>query len=547
MEHAGKYADHDLQGSLFSEAAHGPESTTPREVDHRSAVDLFVDHGVEPNLPPLIMPRRWEALEVEARKRAVPLKPIIMPVQPAIAEVEKELRQIRESGMGRLMVMSGVTGSGKTTFLNSLSFFIDDIGVHTVRGLTNVNSREDVETALAALRRENDRLSVIVLEGKEAPGSFRNDEIDVLLTTLNADFRKESGRRTLFVIPTTSQSVAQNISSRAANVGGMTSKSRPFYVFPGPAKNDYISITDDMLRALNESRTLLEYGMSEPQARGIAESAESLGDFIENCYNEIEQHREAVRNTAASIKRKRIHLWMVFCALEEDPRRNNDIIRSLTFGGQQHVQVARIITGDSQEVRFWEKRRGAFAQAAQYLDLRIMYLPIRTINAIATAYGPSEFVQRLKDANLIEREATRATAQDSLESTALLRFINKTEFDERDPSRRGKVDDKQRNIFKQVCEVASKNDKAVNLMIAAALRDIIKVPDHQVVTELSLNDKRKLLTDIAVVTPTDIYCLELKWRSGLLNDSEVIRQTAGRIKEYSQELTELSNLLETHV
>src|SRR5205085_7841339 len=146
----------------------------------------------------------------------------------------------------------------------------------------------------------------------------------------------------------------------------------------------------------NDSRTLFEYGITDELAKGIAESSDSIGSFISRCYGEIVKKREALENSIVNIKRKRIHLWLVFCSLEEEPRRNHDIIRSLTVGDSQHVQIKRILIGDSRETRFWEGRESAFAQAAQYLDLRIMYLPLRTINAIVTAYGYKELVEDLK-------------------------------------------------------------------------------------------------------------------------------------------------------
>ncbi len=84
----------------------------------------------------------------------------------------------------------------------------------------------------------------------------------------------------------------------------------------------------------------------------------------------------------------------------------------------------------------------------------------------------------------------------------------------------------------------------LNAFIADALRDLHKVPEDKITTELPLNDTKTLITDIAVVTPTDIYCLEVKWRSSVLYEGEVIRQTAGRVKEFAENLPELKKLLD---
>ena len=184
----------------------------------------------------------------------------------------------------------------------------------------------------------------------------------------------------------------------------------------------------------------------------------------------------------------------------------------------------------TQKARFWESRKGAFAQAAQYLDLRVMYLPLRTVNAIATAYGQDSLIRHLKDLNLIQRQATRASAQDSIASTAIGAFLRREGFIDRDPSRRGKPDETQQAIYRETVRLATKDEYVLNSAVAQTLRDWQKSPDMSVATELSLTETRKLLTDIVVVTTTDIYCLEMKWRSVVLHESEVIRQTAGELE-----------------
>ena len=188
------------------------------EAEIRSTVDLRVTEPVRPELPTLTLPRRYEALEAEAKVRNLPLRPLVRPVREALTDIEREIRLVKQMVMGRLYLINGVTGSGKTTFLNSLTLFLDGIKIYTVKGMSFEN-RGSVENALALLSREQDAISVVILEGREAPGSLRDAEIDVLLTTLNIDFRSDAGRRTLFVIPTTSSSLAQAISERAASIG----------------------------------------------------------------------------------------------------------------------------------------------------------------------------------------------------------------------------------------------------------------------------------------------------------------------------------------
>src|SRR5712692_244628 len=148
-----KYAGHlfpDLEEDR-NEVDETVNSGRAHELQIRSNINIYTDLPIPPKFPSLILPHRWEALQAEASKRKVPLKPLISPVKDAIIRVRGELRRIQETGTGRLLVISGVTGSGKTTFLNSLQHFIDGIGIHEVKLIT-IDRRETVENAIATLK-----------------------------------------------------------------------------------------------------------------------------------------------------------------------------------------------------------------------------------------------------------------------------------------------------------------------------------------------------------------------------------------------------------
>lgn len=523
----------------------GNESSVDRlkakESEIRSAALLQPQNIVSIGLPSLILPIRYERLEAEAKLRGLPLRPLVKPVRDALTDIEREIRLVRQMAMGRLYVINGVTGSGKTTFLNSLGLFIDNVKVFTVKGMP-LDSRGSIENALTLLNRAPDKISIVVLEGREAPGSLRDEELDVLLTTLNVDFRSDAGRRTLFVIPTTSSSVAQAISERAANVGGMTSRDRPFYVFGGPSRNEYVTITNETISALNDSRALLDYGISDSLAKGIAEASISIGQFMESCHQEIMQKQNRLETIAGEVKHKRVHLWMVFCSYEDDLRRNYDIVRALTVGGKQLVQISRILAGDAKEVREWQGREAEFAQIAAYLDLRLLYLPMRTALAIVTAYAPDDILNLLKRKGLIQRETVRVRAQESLANTAVGAFLHQRDFAD-DPSRRGRLEERQKELFQEVMKIAVGDETILNAMIASTLRDWHKDPETVIATEKEVTENRTLVADIAVVNPTDIFCLEMKWRSSILVDSEAIRETVSRVTDFAKNLPELRHLL----
>ena len=234
---------------------------------------------------------------------------------------------------------------------------------------------------------------------------------------------------------------------------------------------------------------------------------------------------------------------MVFCSHEQDLRRSYDIVRALTVGGKQIAQVVRILSGQSKEVREWQSREAEFAQIASYLDLRIMYIPVRTALAIFTAYAPPEILKGLKEQGLFQRETVKVRAQESIANTAIGAFLRGQDFTD-DPLRRGKLEENQHELFNEMMRIAVNDETLLNAMIAQALREWLSDPETPVVTEKEiLGDNRSLVTDIAVISSTDIYCLEMKWRSTQLHDSEVIRSTVARVTDFAKNLPELRHLV----
>jgi hypothetical protein len=149
-------------------------------------------------------------------------------------------------------------------------------------------------------------------------------------------------------------------------------------------------------------------------------------------------------------------------------------------------------------------------------------------------------IKHLENLNLISRQATsRQSAQDSLAGTAIWSFFNRQSFADRNITKRNPPNDEDRERFKAVLEFFNNNDKALNRVLADVLRDLIKDPEIKVATELPLIENRSLISDIAIVSPTDIYCLEIKWRSSRLQDNDIVKSTLSRVKEFATELQDL--------
>lgn len=81
------------------------------------------------NLPRLELPRRWEFLEQRAKEVKIDPAEVVERVDDAADRIDELLRRVRDGGGGVIEVFYGLSGSGKTTFLQTLSRFFDNIRV----------------------------------------------------------------------------------------------------------------------------------------------------------------------------------------------------------------------------------------------------------------------------------------------------------------------------------------------------------------------------------------------------------------------------------
>ena len=78
------------------------------------------------------LPRRWEFLEQRAAEARVDPAEVVERVDDAEEfRVDELLRRVRDGGGGVIEASDRLSGSGKTTFLQTLSRFFDNIRVST--------------------------------------------------------------------------------------------------------------------------------------------------------------------------------------------------------------------------------------------------------------------------------------------------------------------------------------------------------------------------------------------------------------------------------
>jgi putative ribosome biogenesis GTPase RsgA len=86
---------------------------------------------VSNTLPRLELPKRWELLTQKANNAGLDAKEFVMRVDSAASRVDKLLDRVRTGGGGLIEIFYGLSGSGKTTFLNTLPKFFHKFRVYS--------------------------------------------------------------------------------------------------------------------------------------------------------------------------------------------------------------------------------------------------------------------------------------------------------------------------------------------------------------------------------------------------------------------------------
>src|SRR5262245_12469042 len=107
----------------------------------------------------LNVPDRFEALRDSA---STSLSTIIVAVESALATIDDYFHDMQAARRGALLIMKGVPGAGKTTFLETIRFFRPEVTVE------HLPADEDIPTALRGLEPKATRL--LVLDGRESVG-----------------------------------------------------------------------------------------------------------------------------------------------------------------------------------------------------------------------------------------------------------------------------------------------------------------------------------------------------------------------------------------
>ncbi|MGB3312020.1 MAG: hypothetical protein WBG32_18395 [Nodosilinea sp.] len=596
-------AGNDHQGELFDTAGFSQESRKqafPKKlkidnerlssVNEKSRSNREVINGI----PPLDLPTRWEILKPKVDNHDVSLNTIIQPVPGAISEVRNIAEYLRTTGGCQVLVIRGNTGSGKTTFLNTLNVYMTDVMLNIISIDIESIDESSFYAELEKIEVDSGSINVCILEGREKPESTTDRYIQILLSNINR-YSRAVRVPLLFVIPTIDEKVARNWCNHGAQIGDLIPDSRMhegsrWYTFPGVSKSKYKSILEDTVLALNPQYGLYDFGVSSSDIDSWAENSQTIGEFIETFATRVSRLRGV---SLSSHEGRRKHVWVVFCC--PDLRHSDHtylVVDSLCGDDKLRASATKLVPPSSKtaEAKHWKAHPvwARFIATINYLDVRLINLPISTLVTAALTYCDDEILQSFKDTSysqyrdkipqemiylvdrnspiksdepiygaagdnsfdwnqpLTARRLQVQNARDSIQRTNLFYLLRGMPAEEQ----KGGQPESVYSYIRYLHLREKVSEERLHLYIGLALKEALENYGFQdligVETEAPIvRGESSPQPDITIHTEREIYALEFHFRQTQITPSEAARYSIKNVvRKYMENLSYLRSMLD---
>jgi hypothetical protein len=567
-----QHDDSDIvQGSMFDIPAKIIASkrkavpSGPMKLTLDASIKARLQQGVERqgnsagSIPTLILPNRWEYLQPKIEGRRVAVRTIIRPVQRAMIIIRNIISYLETTGGSQVLVMRADSGSGKTTFLNTLPDYMPDVQFNKqVIELENVEV-DNFNPELQSRGTISDGINLFILEGREKPDSVNEKYVQVVLSNINR-FARNQRVPIIFVIPTTDSNVARLWCEQGSTIGDLIPEGKLYegsrwHEFIGIPKDQYIDITKETVEALNPNRTLFDY-ISPDEAKELVKTASTIGRYMEIIVTQVSGRRDQTRIVSRG---RREHVWIVYCSPDLRHRDHTyQVVDGLCADEYLRVSPIKLIpeSANTPIERNWRQPEewAKLIAAVRFLDVRLVNLSVVTLVTSALTYGDDNLINSFKQARLkdyrqeiekefgkldlpwedalIERAQKEENARISMEGSNLYALLRDTPAD----SQRGSDTDNAKVYarYLHLRKVVGDNISQLHYFLGLTLDNLLKYSQfpNLVGTETEeplIPGQVEPKPDILVHTENDVYAIELHFTRDQITPSEVRRYAIERV------------------
>lgn len=463
-----------------------------------------------------LLPDRFEGLNDTAGNKDV--TKIIVPVQSGIKKIKEYYEEISSSGRGAFLILLGNSGSGKTTFLRTLSIFIKDVEVVTLTNDMNISDEiNKISDSSCGFR-------VLIVEGRESILDMNNIEVTDAIHTINRFLRSVVGKQTLIVWPCNNQDIVDNLVETSRTVGGssLLDLEDTYFKFKGPDKNQFSQIAKQTVEFFNNGKTLLDFGVTDEIAESLTDECDTIGDYLKIVNKRVRKNKQFVNELCV---RNRCKMWIIVLGLNE-PSKD---VEALTKGENLEADIQRLmVSTDANIVKEVKEIPDQIALLSNYLDTKIIYVPITDALAIVRNYSDEELKELMKKKGMSVFKDS--SVQERLKNTELVRMILK---DTKLMGKKGTTGTNSKTSFEKLLEISRTNDCLLNKSFGKALFDNNYIDDYQV--EVNLGEGLTRRTDLLCKKDNEEIRLEFMWRTKT-SKAEISNYTLNKLYNYGKAL-----------
>jgi hypothetical protein len=422
----------ELQGVLFDTSIYSSQESVNSQnndcisinsinTEESQEVEEFVDFSeleqsnesklpIE-TIPSLFLPTRWEILQPKLESNKVSLQTIIRPVPQAMNVIRDIIEYLKTTGGCQVLVIRADTGSGKTTFLNTLYHYVQEIKFFTHTIDLQTLEAEDFGSELKNLQVYEEKINLIILEGREKPESISDQYIQIVLAHINR-FARRKRVPILFVVPTIEDQVARNWCEHGIKIGDLIPQQKIYegsrwYNFPGIGKDKYIEIAEETIRTLNPPYSISDYGINSDELKTWVETSHTIGKFIETIASRSSDRRSQSRIISQG---KRDHVWIVYCCPDlQHYDHTYLIIKGLVQDNDTlKASPTKLVNSDAALSKYWKEDEQwvKFVPAVNFLDIRLINIPMIAVVNAALLYGEEKLLDSFKNTTFAQYKDT---------------------------------------------------------------------------------------------------------------------------------------------
>lgn len=463
------------------------------------------------------------ALDPSSATYATKLAQFVQPVEDTETEVVDLLSRV-VNGTGRAVLLLGTTGSGKSTFIQSLTWrkhlglarleSIDCSDLSQSSKLHELGARLQIAAETA---RNSRGVTAVSIDYLESLGGIQSEEKRAFFQTLNGLLRKSP---MLVVWPVTNSEDAASMIAEAKSVSGTVFDTRvPILKFQGPKIEAFPSIVRNTIAVFNESKMLQDFLLTDAELDKVRDDLVADKDIdptIRNYIQRVQIHWSEKSGQLKSLNAKLPRpneVWCVFC----HPTAEDVVSMFATKGSQAasawiayHAKLWEYVPGTQRAARWKNPTRLQYAIGGA-LVTRVLHLSPQSLISVCMAYSTDAKLDPVKTAGPAEWK-DKSKAKDYVSTSALYRQLIGN------PPSKGKTKGGPAAAARQSAtapfEILNKivagsgNDRYVNHAIAECLREKLS-SDFGVFSEQSHPWIPGITPDIRIDTPDGRQiCLE---------------------------------------